>query len=70
MSTEIRRLIALAKEGFPNLSKVLRNERVTLETKNSVMVCDIHPLVWQQMMDNFHTDEEKTNCNLCFDERH
>lgn len=45
--TEIRRLIAIAKDAYENLNTVLRYKIISLETLSIELLCNIGSLRWQ-----------------------
>lgn len=49
--TEIRRRIGIVKDAFWNLKKLLRENKISLETKIVELLCNNNPSIWQWMLD-------------------
>lgn len=45
--TEIRRHIGIAKYTFQKLSKVVRDMKISLETKKTLVSCNIKSRIWK-----------------------
>ena len=43
--TEIKNRMGMAKEAFQNMSKILKNQNITMDTRKRILACYIYPIL-------------------------